>query len=602
MSGIVGIVHWDGILVDPGLLARMTDALKSAGPDGQQIWLGGAVGFGHASLRSSRDGTPETQPLSLDGRTWITANARIDGRADLVHQLKAHGCHGLRDATDAALILHAYRVWGESCVRNLLGDFAFAIWDGERRRLFCARDHFGVKPLFYAEGSGFIVFSSSLDCVRLNPRVSSALNDQAIADFLRMGGMKDPTMTSLTHIRRLPAAHYLVADDERVRAKGYWRLPVDGEVRYRRGREYVDHFVELLEQALSDRLRAREVGVLMSGGLDSTTVAATAKRCLSRNPSPFNLRAYTTVCQRVVRDPELRYAPLAANALGIPIHYRVVDDYQPFERWDKPELRRPEPEADPLLALHIDQLNDAAANGRVLLTGYGADPAARLPASYAGDLLRRLEVGRLMAELGRYVVHCRRLPRVRIGAHIRRWLGRQSRALAVTPAWLRAPINERSGETTAQPVPVHPTRPHAYELLTSTDWPQIFESYDASVTGVPVDVRHPLFDRRLVEYLLAIPPMPWCFDKTIIRLAMRGALPDAVRLRPKTVAAGDPLVALLEAPGAQWVDAFAAVPALHRYVNRDQVPRVCGERDPSAIWTNVRPLCLNYWLRGYDAP
>ncbi len=126
MSGIVGIVNWDGTLVDPRLLSRLTDALKNAGPDGQHTWLGGAVGFGHASLRTSRDAAPETQPLSLDGRTWITADARVDGRADLVRELTAHGCDGLRDATDTALILHAYRVWGESCVRNLLGDFAFS--------------------------------------------------------------------------------------------------------------------------------------------------------------------------------------------------------------------------------------------------------------------------------------------------------------------------------------------------------------------------------------------------------------------------------------------------------------------------------------------
>jgi asparagine synthase (glutamine-hydrolysing) len=601
MSGIVGIVNWDGTLVDPRLLSRLTDALKNAGPDGQHIWLDGAVGFGHASLETSGDAAPETQPLSLDGRTWITADARVDGRADLVQELMAHGCHGLRDATDAALILHAYRVWGESCVRNLLGDFAFAIWDGERGRLFCARDHFGVKPLFYAEGSGFIVFSSSLACVRLHPRLSRALDDQAIADFLRVGSIEKPAMTCFAGIRRLPAAHDLIGET-RVRAKRYWTLPVDGEVRYRRSTEYIEHFTNVLTQAVDDRLRSRSVGVLMSGGLDSTTIAATAKRCLAADPRPFDLRAYTTVCDRLVDDPERRYAQLTADALAIPIHYRVVDDYRMFERWDKAELRRDEPEADPLLAVHVDQLSDAAANGRVLLTGHGADPAMRVPARYAVDLLKRGEFGRLSAEIGRYILQCRRLPRVRIGTHAGRWLGLAKSAPDRPPSWLTATAGSRSASAMGAPPAVHPTRPHAYELLTSADWPSIFETYDPGVTGVPVEVRHPFFDRRLIEYLLAIPPMPWSFDKTIVRLAMRGSLPEPVRRRPKTVAASDPIIALLQTPDARWVDHFEAVPALHRYVDRERVPRVCGETDQSAVWTNVRPLCLNYWLRAQDAP
>jgi asparagine synthase (glutamine-hydrolysing) len=601
MSGIVGIVNWDGTLVDPRLLSRMTDALKSSGPDGQHIWLGGAVGFGHASLRTERDAPPDPQPLSLDGRTWITADARIDGRRELVRELTAHGCYGLRDATDTALILHAYRVWGESCVRNLLGDFAFAIWDGTRRRLYCARDHFGVKPLFYAEGPHFAVFSSTLDCVRVHPGVSSAVDDEAIADFLRVGGIQDPAATAFAHIRRLPAGHYLVGELG-VRAKRYWRLPVDGEIRYRRGTEYVEHFGELLEQAVADRLRSRAVGVLMSGGLDSTAVAAVARRSLSADPSPFDLRAYTTVCDRLVADPERRHAQAAADALSMPIHFRVVDDYEVFERWDKPELRRPEPESDPLLALHVDQLSDAAAHGRVLLTGYGADPAVRVPASYALDLVKRGELWRLATELGSYVVHRRRLPPIRLGVHARRWLGLDTRTPDECPAWLRPASGERPGRTPTEPPPIHQSRPHAYELLTSSDWPQIFEIYDPGVTGVPVEVRHPFFDRRVVEYLLAIPALPWCFDKTVVRLAMRGMLPDTVRLRPKTVAAEDPLVALFRAPEAAWVDGFKAVPALRRYVDRERVPRLSGEHDPSAIWTNVRPLCLDYWLSARDAP
>jgi asparagine synthase (glutamine-hydrolysing) len=305
-------------------------------------------------------------------------------------------------------------------------------------------------------------------------------------------------------------------------------------------------------------------------------------------------------------DPERRYAALAAGALGIPVHYRVVDDYQVFERWHQPDLRRPEPEADPLAAIHLDLLRDVAAYSRVALTGYGGDPAFRVPLGYATGLLARGHVLRLAREVAEYVLACRRVPRIRVGVHLRGWLGGRRSAPDASAGWLnpdfaaRFQRGARAGGV-ARSAPVHPVRPAAYELLVSEDWASTFESYDAGVTGVPVDVRHPFFDVRLVEYLLAIPPMPWCFDKTILRLAMRGRLPDAVRLRAKAVAAGDAVTAALRRPATRWVDGFEPVAALHAYVSRSQVPLVHGEQDPGRAWAGLRPLCLNYWLASQAA-
>ena len=604
MSGIAGIVNWDGAPVDRPVMQRMMATLAVRGPDAQRVWLDGPVGLGHAWLQTTE--TPDPQPLGLDGRLWIVADARVDDRAGLVRKLDEHGAGGLNAAGDAALILHAYRRWGEDCLRHLVGDFVFAIWDGARRRVFCARDHFGVKPFYYARTATGLVFSNTLDCVRLHPGVSPVLNEQAIADFLLFGMNQDPGTTAYEAIRRLPAAHCL-AGTGGADARRYWTLPTDTTIRYRRRQDYLDRFGELLERAVDDRLRGARAGVLMSGGLDSTSIAATAKRCLSRREAGFDLRAYTTVCERLFADPERRYAALAADGLGIPIHYRVVDDYQVFEGWDGPDLRQPEPEPDPLVAVHVDLLRDVAVNSRVALTGYGGDPVFRVPLGYATGLLRRGRVLRLAREIGQYVATCGRLPGVRVGAHLRAWLGRQAPSPASHPDWLltdlvaRLGLRERMAGPGATPAPVHPTRPAAYDLLTALDWPSIFESHDAGVTGVPLVVAHPFFDVRLVEYLLAIPPMPWCFDKTILRVAMRGVLPESVRLRPKTVAAGDAVVALLRRPAARWVDRFEPVPALRAYVDRDRVPTVHGDDDWTSVWTSLRPLCLNYWLTAQTA-
>src|ERR1051325_888452 len=186
MSGIVGIVNLDGAPVDRELLSQMTDFLSFRGPDAQEVWVEDNVGFGHAMLRTTWEAKTERQPLTLDGKIWLTADARIDGRAELIAELEAKlrrkiepvELHGqasrltddsyhsngydsvARTPNDAELILFAYEAWGEDCVKHLIGDFAFAIWDSRHRRLFCARDHFGVKQFYYAQVGGAFIFRS----------------------------------------------------------------------------------------------------------------------------------------------------------------------------------------------------------------------------------------------------------------------------------------------------------------------------------------------------------------------------------------------------------------------------------------------------------
>jgi asparagine synthase (glutamine-hydrolysing) len=172
MSGIVGIVHFDGAPVDRHLLGQMTASMAFRGPDTQEIWIDGHVGFGHTLLKTTDESEHERQPFTLYGKVWIVADARVDARRELVPQLRANGHEDLSpDATDVELILRAYQTWGENCVEHLLGDFAFAIWDGSKQRLFCARDHLGVKPFFYAHLGQKLIFSNTLDCIRQHPAV-----------------------------------------------------------------------------------------------------------------------------------------------------------------------------------------------------------------------------------------------------------------------------------------------------------------------------------------------------------------------------------------------------------------------------------------------
>lgn len=297
MSGIVGIFHLDSGPVDRLLLRRMTEFLAFRGPDAQEIWSAGPVGFGHAMLRTTNESVRERQPASLDGQVWITADARIDGRLDLVRELQLEGRDCSEATPDPELILHAYHVWGERCVERLLGDFAFAIWDGRHRRLFCGRDHFGVKPFYYAQVGNCLVFSNTLDCLRLHRSASDKLNVLAVADFLLFGSNQELDSTIFADLRRLRPAHTLTWSQGDFHTHRYWTLPIEDPISYQRADEYVEHFRELLRRAVRDRLRTNCVGVFMSGGLDSTTLPQWRKKWRRGGRLPARsmpIRSFTT--------------------------------------------------------------------------------------------------------------------------------------------------------------------------------------------------------------------------------------------------------------------------------------------------------------------
>ncbi len=603
MSGIVGILHLDGSPVDRRLLGQLTALLSFRGPDAQEIWSEGPVGLGHALLRTGGEGERERQPVSADGRVWIAADARVDERGELIEKLRSRGCPATSTATEAELILQAYRVWGVECVEQLLGDYAFVLWDGGERRLMCARDRFGVKPFYYAQVGATLIVSNTLDCVRAHPQVSGRLNDLAIADFLLFGFNQEPETTSFADIRRLPPAQTLVCSAGTLRMSRYWALPAEGPIRYQRARDYVEQFRALLRVAVSDRLRTDRVGVLMSGGLDSTSVAATAKELLAGHSSPFDLRAYTAISKRSLPDDEGRHAGLVAEALDIPIDYLETADYRLYERWDQPGLRTPEPYDWPLSAINADQYPRVVNHSRVLLCGEGGD-VVFYPESgpYVASLLKGLHLARFIADAGRTLLWRRRLPPLGIRSALRSWRGTQP-GLPAFPNWLEPALVDRFNlrarwqEIQKPPVANHPLRPTAAGMLSAPFWPYLFGTYDPEMTSVALDVRFPFFDLRLVKYLLSIPPLPWCVDKELLRQAMRGILPQPVLRRPKTALAGDPLLERVQRSDAHWLDHLDPAPELARFVAPGKVPPPAQASDAQQAWFSLRLHSLNFWLR-----
>jgi asparagine synthase (glutamine-hydrolysing) len=606
VSAFAGIAHMDGAPVDPALLRSLTNSLSLRGPDAQQIWYDGPVGFGHALLQAPRGAPLEKQPAALDGRLWIVADARIDARAELIGKLhgKSRDAEALSLSTpDAGLILQAYDAWGEACVEHLLGDFTFAIWDARRKRLFCARDQFGIKQLYYAQLGSSVIFSNTLNCIRFHPGVSSRLNDLAIADFLLFELNQDPSSTSFAEIRQVPAAHTLLCGHETLRTQRYWNLPFAEPIHFSRDQEYVERFRELLDAAVADRVRGGSAGILMSGGLDSTAVAASARRVFGRNGNADGLRAFTEVFDTILPDEERHYASLAASALHIPIEYLVSDHRKIFERAEEPGYRLPFPMHLAWPDTSTDQLRQVAATSNVALTGFGADPAfsARITV-HLRQWIGKGRPDRALLDLLSYLRRPGRLSRLYLRTRWHRLFPPKTFA-APYPEWLnpdlekRFSLRDRWVAQTDAAISNDSNRPEAYEAITNPQWTNCFEMLDTSVTQVPVEIRHPFFDLQLLKFLLALPALPWCCDKELLREAARGTLPDALRLRRKSPMAAEPLNVILRKPESEWVDGFKTTRELEDYVSPGKIPSVYRESDTWAAWVNLRPLSLNYWLR-----
>jgi asparagine synthase (glutamine-hydrolysing) len=617
LSGIAGILHLDGAPADRSLLQSFAQFLAYRGPDAREVRISGSAGFVHTLLRTTRESLNERQPASLDGRYWITADARLDSRAQLQEKIESAGrktclpAGGLpHSVTDAELILHSYALWGRHCVQHLRGDFAFAIWDSREQSLFCARDHFGVKPFYYADLHGQFVFSNTLDCLRVLPEVSSDLNHGAIADFLLFGLNCDAATTAFTDIRRLPSAHTLSVSSAGLRIERYWAPPTDGRIRYTRADDYIEHFQLLLQQAVSDRVRSDRVGIFLSGGLDSAAVAATARGLFPKSTGGTDLRAYTVVYQSLIEDPEGPFARATAEFLGIPIRFLPADDLQPFARSGDgdSEASWPEPVDDALFMGLFDQFRAISHDCRVVLSGEGNDNLMHFQMwPQLRDLIRHRKWLSLFSDTVSYL-RVRPLPWRGIRQRTKAALGRDPYA-PVFPTWIapafacRMNLKDRWKEfSQLSGTFAHPLLPKAHASLTLPHWSYLFEQEEPGVTRVPVEVRYPFLDLRIVEFLLALPPFPCLFNKTILREAMAGRLPESVRTRPKTPLEADPLALALRRSGASGVENIEWTEEAKQFIDPSALEPVSHFTEGEALTVRLRPACLNFWLQSARCP
>lgn len=282
MCGIAGIIGESNELV----VRAMTRTLAHRGPDGEGYHIGEGVALGHRRL-SVIDLDTGQQPMTTpDGRYTIVFNGEIYNFRELRRQLESHGVT-FRTRSDTEVLLEAYAAWGQQALEKLRGMFAFAVWDAKDRELFIARDRLGLKPLYYTEVGRSLLFASEMKGLLVHPDVQREMDPVALDDFLTYLYVPAPR-TIFRAIRELPPAHFLTWRDGCFRTERYWDVRFQPEVRP------TAEFLDELETALTDSVRIRLVsdvplGVFLSGGLDSSTVAALMAKLQEAPVNAFTL-------------------------------------------------------------------------------------------------------------------------------------------------------------------------------------------------------------------------------------------------------------------------------------------------------------------------
>ena len=647
MCGIAGIFNRDGRAVDAALLVRMTRTLVHRGPDGEGFFCntaapppgtpestpflsapkngGGNVGLGHRRL-SIIDLEGGRQPLcNEDGSLWITFNGEIYNFPELKTELADKG-HRFRTHTDTEVILHAYEEWGEEgALTRLRGMFAFALWDGRKRRLWLARDRVGKKPLYYLEEGNRFLFASEIKAILEAPRVSRAVDPEALSDYLSLQYVPAPK-SIFKAVRKLPAAHHAVVTAGRFQVRPYWDLP------FRPRRDLTeDRAAEELLERLDEAVRMRMIsdvplGAFLSGGVDSSSVVAFMARAAGEpvvtNAVAFDLDRYdeSAHARRVAELFHTRHHEFRVTPEAVPVVEKLAFHYD-------------EPFADPSAVPTYYVSHTARRNVTVSLSGDGGDENFAGYSRYRMDraecrvrgLLPRFLSRPIFTLLGRLYPKADFLPRPLRGktflsnvgrdpaeayAHSMSTLPETEKDLLLHPDTRSALQGYRTAELFRTLYREAPAEDHLgriqYIDVKTYLCEDILAKVDRASMAVSLEVRCPILDHCFMEFAAGLPPGFKLADtgKYIFKKAMERVLPRDVLHRPKRG---------FEVPVRDWLrrelhgyakPRMVEGEATKRFFRRERVVRLWreherGVRDHSmTLWV---VLMFNLWYENYRA-
>ena len=558
MCGIAGIVASDRLHSgDAARVIAMRDVLAHRGPDDAGAYADDVAAIAHRRL-SIVDLQSGHQPLgNEDGSVWISFNGEIYNHTDLRAPLEAAG-HRYRTRCDTETIVHAYEQWGDACVERFRGMFALAIWDAPRRRLLLARDRLGIKPLYWTIARGRLLFASEIKAILESGLVTPEANASAIPELLGARYLSG-SETLFKGIHRLLPGHCLVYRDGAATTRQFWDVPVGRdapEIARLTDAEAVAEFRRRLEEAVRTRLMSDvPLGMFLSGGLDSSAIAALMSRMIDRPLKTFS------VAFRHRAFSELDYAREVASAINADAHEIVIDQRDFFDALPRLVWHEDEPIAHPSSVPLYFVSRLAREHVKVVLTGEGSDELLAGYGKYPRTLAnwRAGALWGLAPELVRRFVSDRVAPRLpgRVGRYARRsflamprtpeamffdnfaaiGLGRQRVLLhrRLVPhasdsayAASRAYFDRPNGHsTTLDRLLYADLKTYLVELLMKQDQMSMAASIESRV---------PFLDHPLVEFAAALPPrmkLRGLTTKWILREAVKAVLPSSILTRRK---------------------------------------------------------------------
>jgi asparagine synthase (glutamine-hydrolysing) len=540
----------------------------------------------------------------------VIGDVRLDDRQSLAADV---GLSGLGTSTDIDLVRAAYDRFGDRCPDQLLGDYAFALWDESRRRFFCARDPFGVKPFYYHLSPRTFVFGSDPQAVLHASGAPRELNPGPLVDYL-FGIFEDTAGTPYREVARLPAGHVLIVEANRHHRRRHWQPEAVPELRLHDDAAYEEAFRETLTGAVASRLPASDAGAYLSGGLDSSAVICVAQRRYAGG----RLRAFSAVFDDEPSSDERGYARAAATHAGSKLVPCYPERTSPLSDWVGAPWIGPAPSADAQVSVSQAVTQAATDRGvKVLLTGLGGDSVVSHGPAYLTELARSLQLRRFVTAVGATARRHQRpvwplVKRYGLAPNVPSAMIRRRRVAQVGASGVPVRpdvaaalgVPERMAALQARSLSHTARDAHLLELMSGQTSIAMERSWHIdAVSGI--ERRHPFLDRRVAELCVSLPGDQKLRDgwtRSIMRRALVGILPEEVRLRvgksslaaafKRSLMKNDKAVleALVDKPTAvaEWVEPAALDALWHRCLTQGEAS------DCYALW---RVAVLAAWLR-----
>ena len=552
MSAIFGIIDFEGRPIEKEWIKSMQTDLAHRGPEGKRIYQEESMFLGHMLLQVTPESIYDKSPYEEDGFV-ITANARLDERKAIMDRLNVPEVER-EIITDPLLLLRSFRKFGKDFVKDIYGDFAFAIWDKEKKELFCARDQIGVKPFLYYLEDNRLVFSTELKSIVNLPIVETEI-DNLILRNEAIGINDAPCKTVWKNIYRLKASHYLNLDKNQVCISKYWGLRIKQNITLKTQQDWASALKALIEKVISDHSRVLgEVGVPLSGGLDSSTIACIAARKFAKENK--NIVSASSVLDKNFSKPGLCDEREYMDA--ILEQEKNIDATFVYHSQLKYSLEDLNSKFDDNYApvVHSHYIDEA------IFTKFKEKSVRRMLSGVLGDitisnstvsplplLLLRGEFSkfhklsksfRKNMKLGYYTHLKRNIVDPILPFSIRRII---HSVLGVDKDWTidKLPLQFQKKEQKSLQKRMNDLYKSYYinQLnIKNSIWPEQLENfgedYDCNSSHHHVEITYPLIDRRIVEFMVQLPIEYFYMGglkRGLIRKAMENILPNKNRLR-----------------------------------------------------------------------